>query len=310
MKKIIQKIIPSLNRRYRVELIDDLTLSSSKQYSFRPLFWILGIVGLFLGIIIGTAATIWYTPAIRSKIPGYTNPQNERMLITMQSQIENLQKENKQKDAYISSVQTALSTGTAITPSTEVKEAATKEITSTEKNQAKIEEKEKEKISKSESEKKVVDNQKTQPILVQPTPGEPAIKQSTKISLGIKTVMRPVTGYIREGFSPSKGHYGIDVVTNENETVLAATEGFVQIAEYTETDGYMIVIASPKGVNTVYKHCSRLLKKKGSYVQACEPIAVVGNTGENSSGPHLHFEMWSNGEPLNPKDYVFGFKSK
>jgi murein DD-endopeptidase MepM/ murein hydrolase activator NlpD len=310
MKKFIQKTFSHLKKRYRVELIDEETLSSSKRYYMRPLVWTVGVATLLVGLIVGTASTIWYTPSIRQQIPGYSNPDNEQKLLTMQSEISNLEKELSQKDNFIQGMQKALDEAP---PSSTEENVSVKEIkeakSSTEEKRPTPASASKEKDAQAKTDKeknnKIV-NTPAAPIPAQPSPGDlPAAKPSSKVALAVKTILRPVIGYVREGFSAAKGHYGIDIITNANETVLAATEGFVQLSEYTEADGYIIAISNPSGLTTIYKHNSQLLKRKGNYVHAGEPIAVVGNTGENSTGPHLHFEIWHNGEPLNPRDYVF-----
>ena len=277
-----------------MEFIDEETLSSSKQFAFRPILWVFSVAFLLLSIVLGTASTIWYTPSIREKIPGYTNPDNEKYLKSMRSQIENLESEVKNKDEFIKSMQNVL--GNKETFPQNTKEETQKTIEPVKEPNKKA----------SASNDKKGKAQEVVPQIAQPITGDApsVVKKSAKVELKIKTILRPVVGYVRENFSPSKGHYGIDIATSEVETVLAATDGYVQISDYTEADGYMIAITNSSGVTTIYKHNSRLLKKKGSYVHTGEPIAMVGNTGENSTGHHLHFEMWYNGEPLNPRDYV------
>lgn len=307
MKKIVQKILHPLSRQYRVEFIDAETLSSPRQYRIRPIIWIVSAVLLIFGAIVGTGSLIWYTPAIRQQIPGYTNPENERKLMYMQSALDTLKKEIQRRDEFIVSLQRSLKLDEPIpsltaptnnSPKQELKGANASTTKSTDNKGQKNAEPVK---VMPQNDAAVASND----IKPQPSPGDAAVgKAAQKMSLAIKTILRPVIGYIRDGFSPAKGHYGIDVVTNENETVLAATEGYVIFSEYTEADGHVIAVSNPTGVVTFYKHNSRLLKKKGSYVHAGEPIAVVGNTGENTTGPHLHFEMWYNGEPLNPRDYI------
>ena len=303
----MQKFLHPLSRQYRVEFIDAETLSSPRQYRIRPIIWMASAVLLVLGAIAGTGSLIWYTPAIRQQIPGYTNPENEKKLMYMQSALDTLKKEIQRRDEFIVSLQRSLKLDepipSIIAPSNNTfpVKGSTTATTKTPTKPAKTPEtKEPEKVMP-QNDATVASND----IKPQPSPGDAAVGKTTqKMSLAIKTILRPVIGYIRDGFSPAKGHYGIDVVTNENETVLAATEGYVIFSEYTEADGHVIAVSNPTGVVTFYKHNSRLLKKKGSYVHAGEPIAVVGNTGENTTGPHLHFEMWYNGEPLNPRDYI------
>lgn len=115
---------------------------------------------------------------------------------------------------------------------------------------------------------------------------------------------RPVNGYISRGFSPDNGHMGIDFVIKTGTPVYSAAAGYVIFADFTVNDGYMIMIAHSDGYITVYKHCSVLLKKSRDIVAEGEIIALSGNTGELSTGPHLHFEIWKNGKPIDPQNLL------
>lgn len=119
----------------------------------------------------------------------------------------------------------------------------------------------------------------------------------------IKFFGSPVLGVISQEFNASK-HPGIDVVTTKNETVKACLGGTVIYSGYTRKDGHILIVAHPGDYVSVYKHNKTLLKKVGRKVQLGDPIAVVGNTGENTDGPHLHFELWYRQTPVNPKKYM------
>jgi murein DD-endopeptidase MepM/ murein hydrolase activator NlpD len=119
----------------------------------------------------------------------------------------------------------------------------------------------------------------------------------------IKFFGSPVLGVISQDFAATN-HPGIDVVTPKNETVKACLGGTVIYAGYSRRDGHILLIAHPGDYVSVYKHNKTLLKKAGQKVQLGDPIAVVGNTGENTDGPHLHFELWYQQAPVNPKKYM------
>ncbi len=112
--------------------------------------------------------------------------------------------------------------------------------------------------------------------------------------------MMPVNGFISRGFDPETGHMGIDIVVKTGTPVYAAASGYVIFADYTVRDGYMMIIGHSDGYITVYKHCSELLKKSRDVVLEGQIIALSGNTGKITTGPHLHFEIWKNGKPINP----------
>lgn len=114
----------------------------------------------------------------------------------------------------------------------------------------------------------------------------------------------PVKGIITNSFNAAEEHFGVDVVARENETIKCALEGTVIMAEWTTESGYVMHIQHSNSLVSVYKHNSALLKKEGQTVKSGEAIAIIGNTGELSKGPHLHFELWHNGSPVNPQDYI------
>ena len=115
---------------------------------------------------------------------------------------------------------------------------------------------------------------------------------------------RPTRGMISSGFDANQKHYGIDIAASPNESVLSTLDGTVILATYTADTGYVIQVQHNQNLVSVYKHCGSLLKKVGDTVKAGEAIALVGNTGEKTTGPHLHFEIWNRGRALDPSKYI------
>jgi len=116
--------------------------------------------------------------------------------------------------------------------------------------------------------------------------------------------LQPLKGTVTNRFNIKKEHFGIDVVAPKNEAIKATLDGTVIFAEWTVETGYVIQLQHADNIVSIYKHNSVLHKKVGNHVNAGEVIAIVGNTGELSTGPHLHFELWYNGIPINPEDYM------
>lgn len=114
----------------------------------------------------------------------------------------------------------------------------------------------------------------------------------------------PVEGIVTRCFDEKSGHYGTDLVAKANAKVAAVLDGVVIFTDWTVKTGYVIQVQHANNLVSVYKHNSTLLKKQGDYVRAGEMIAVVGNTGEETTGPHLHFELWRAGNPLNPEQFI------
>lgn len=114
----------------------------------------------------------------------------------------------------------------------------------------------------------------------------------------------PLKGEISSPFDLKTDHVGIDVVTKENEAVKSTLDGTVVIATWTYDAGYVIAVQHTSNLMSFYKHNSVLLKKQGDVVKAGEVLAIVGNSGELTTGPHLHFELWLSGRPVNPLEYI------
>jgi len=114
----------------------------------------------------------------------------------------------------------------------------------------------------------------------------------------------PVKGTISEGFNVKLKHYAVDVVTKKDAPVKATADGTVIFSEWTAETGYVIIIEHANNLISAYKHNSVLSKSQGEVVKAGEVIAKAGNTGEFSTGPHLHFELWSDGYPIDPIDFI------
>ncbi len=119
----------------------------------------------------------------------------------------------------------------------------------------------------------------------------------------------PTTGYLTRGFEPDKGHIGIDIAGKAGVTVTAAADGYVVYAGWTQLDGNMLILSHAGGFLTFYKHNQSLARAAGMYVKRGDPIATLGNTGETSQGPHLHFEIWKDGSPRDPSVYLLNAAS-
>ncbi|MEQ8238819.1 MAG: M23 family metallopeptidase [Cyclobacteriaceae bacterium] len=111
-------------------------------------------------------------------------------------------------------------------------------------------------------------------------------------------------GIITDHFNPKADHFGVDIVAKENEPVKSISEGMVIFSSWTMDSGYVIGIQHKGNLISVYKHNSELLKNVGNFVSGGEVIAIIGNTGELTSGPHLHVELWHNGNAVNPMEYI------
>ena len=131
------------------------------------------------------------------------------------------------------------------------------------------------------------------------------VTSATMVSiLQSRNLFRPTTGMVSEPYNTQKRHYGVDIVANPNESVVAVTDGTVLMSNYTAEDGYMICVYHTGDMISVYKQCSSLLKKVGDKVRAGDVIALVGTVNSTYSNPHLHFELWYEGQSLDPQKYI------
>ena len=116
--------------------------------------------------------------------------------------------------------------------------------------------------------------------------------------------LAPIKGMVSDTFAPTRAHYGTDIVAPKGSIIRATQGGTVLVATWSADTGHMLAIQHANNVVSFYKHNASLLKKTGDMVGAGEGIAIIGNTGEMTEGPHLHFELWFNGQAINPERYI------
>jgi murein DD-endopeptidase MepM/ murein hydrolase activator NlpD len=114
----------------------------------------------------------------------------------------------------------------------------------------------------------------------------------------------PITGLISRKYNLKENHFGVDVVSKRNEPVMSVASGTVILSSWTQDSGYVIAIQHNSDLISIYKHNAELLKKTSNFVNGGEVIAIIGNTGELTDGPHLHFELWYKGNTVDPEDFV------
>lgn len=150
-------------------------------------------------------------------------------------------------------------------------------------------------------------------MLYEPIDNSAEAQQITKTSAQSRVIadnpqsawyITPVRGKVINGYNLGAKHCGIDVAGEKNAVIQSIADGVVIISQWTLEGGYVVAIQHSNNVISVYKHNAALLRQEGSRVEAGEEIAIIGNTGENSSGPHLHFELWIDGAPVNPTSYI------
>lgn len=117
-------------------------------------------------------------------------------------------------------------------------------------------------------------------------------------------LMMPAEGFVSQLFDPARGHYGMDVAARRGTPVIAPADGYVVFAGWTYEDGNVLIVAHGGGYMTVFKHNQSLLRSAQEYVRRGEALALLGSSGRTSQGPHLHFEVWRDGIPRDPRVYL------
>ena len=128
--------------------------------------------------------------------------------------------------------------------------------------------------------------------------------KNKRIDLGNLFFFTPINGIVINSFNSKENHFGIDIVSEEREPIKSIFDGVIVISHWTSETGYVIGVQHVNGFFSLYKHNSTLYKKVGEYVKSGEVIAVIGDSGKLSTGPHLHFELWYEGSPVNPEEYI------
>jgi murein DD-endopeptidase MepM/ murein hydrolase activator NlpD len=122
--------------------------------------------------------------------------------------------------------------------------------------------------------------------------------------IGIPQLISPLEGIITSDFDKATNHYAVDIAAAANTPVKSCYEGTIVFADWTSETGNIIIVQHENNLLSAYKHNSALLKEVGEFVRSGEAIAIIGNSGENSTGPHLHFELWYEGAPIDPQNFI------
>ena len=271
--------------KYRLVIFNDNTFEEIGYLRLTRLN-VISISGtILILLIILTYTAIAYTP-IRERIPGYPDTEMRNNIIYNALRLDSLDTEIKFRDQYFNTLSQIIAGG----------------VPSDFLNQKGINESN---ISGIQFKRSPTDSILRSEIELSDKIGIPADRiKKESVKLERIYFFTPVKGLVTNSFNPLTNHFGIDIVAKPNEVVKATLDGTVIMAAWTLETGHVIQIQHDKNLVSIYKHNAELLKKMGSTVKAGEAIAIVGNSGELTTGPHLHFELWQNGIALNPEEYI------
>lgn len=274
-----------LKHKFRVTVVNDTMYEEIFHIRISLLHVIVGLGFLALLLVLITSYLIAFT-SIKEWIPGYPDGNVRSEIIANALRLDSIEAELDKRDNFIRSLQVMIGGGEYGTAADTVDSA-------------------------------VGTTTHFDTIIMQITEEELAFRTEIEneerfsLGLGIKPTNKeyyhfypPVSGYVINSFNEKEHHYGIDVVTKKDAQVMAVLDGVVIFTDWTINTGHVVAIQHANNLMSIYKHNSVLLCKQGDYIRTGQVIANVGNSGHETTGPHLHFEMWRAGTPLNPEDFI------
>jgi len=277
-------LLQRLKNKYRLIIYNDDTFEE---------IWFMRLSRLNVLAVFGTGAIILialvslliaYTP-IREFIPGYPEGDMRRTMVQNYARLDSLEKELQLRGQYIDNIATIMAGGVP-------EDQAVSQDTAVSNANVQFEK------SKSDSIlRKQIEQEEKYTLSVNYE--KPRGRDLSQIHF-----FSPVKGLVTNSFNAKENHFGTDIVAGDNNVVVSALKGTVTMANWTLKTGWVIQIQHENNLLTVYKHNAELLKQVGDHVEAGEAVAIIGNSGELTTGPHLHFELWRNGTPLDPEQYI------
>lgn len=278
-----KKITKKLLNKYRLVILNEDTFEERISFKLNRLNVFVMVTITSIVLIAGTTFLIAFTP-LREYIPGYSSTSLNLRATRLAATTDSLESVIAINQEYYKSIRKVL-TGDVKTVEFDVDSA--------------------------------IQSQKISPEEVDLNPSEEDMQLREEVSKEDKyslfeseksdsdfSLFPPVKGNITSSYNVDEKHYGIDIAVPKDTPVKAASSGIVIFSEWTAETGHVIILEHNNNLITVYKHNSSLSKQQGEQVQAGEVIATAGSTGELSTGPHLHFELWRDGYPTDPTNFI------
>lgn len=282
-----EKKVSTWRDKYRLSIYKDKTFE--EVWSFRMTKYNGFLLGIFtLLFIVGVTSVLIFFTNIREFIPGYPDGNMRRNIIMNAILLDSLQYELDLRDKYFENLQDMIAgrePRDVLSVQNSTGDYASIEFSSSPEDSLL-----REQIEREEQYNLTVGNNQ---------------QQSEITNLSRIHFFPPVKGLISGSFDPSRNHFGTDIVSQPKAVVSSVLDGTVIFAGWTMETGYVLQIQHKNNLISVYKHNSSLFKQAGDPVKVGEEIAIIGNSGElYTSGPHLHFELWYNGNPIDAEQYI------
>ena len=269
------------NKFFRFAIINDNSLEEifNIKFSRASLLWLTSAVLLAVSVVF--VLLLGYTP-LRNLIPGKSKTHVQNELITMIQKADSLEKSLGNYSLYTKNLKKVLSDSVSLDSVKDLFEEGF--------------------IVKGVDFKPSVEDS----ILRAEVEAEESISLNSNLKEKKLSgfFIKPVDGLITEEFNKKIGHFGVDVVSKKGAFVSSIDDGMVLFSSWTHEFGYVLIIKHQNSFISFYKHNSEVFKSKGDYVKSGETIAIIGNSGKYSTGPHLHFELWKGSSPVNPMNYI------
>ena len=272
-----------LKYKYKLSVINETSYEEVFNFRLSQLHVLTALSVLAVILVVLTILLIAFTD-LREFIPGYPDGNMRQMIAQNALRVDSLENELLKRDRFFKSIRLVLNGGDT-TSLERSREDTARYRNDTIRFQ----------ISEQENEFRAAIEE----------------RERFNLSLGMKEqnhdyyhFFPPVEGIVTQSFDEKNRHYGTDIVAKANAKVAAVLDGVVIFTDWTVKTGYVIQVQHTNDLISVYKHNSILLKKQGDYVRAGEVLGVVGNTGEESSGPHLHFDLWRAGNTITNQNFI------
>lgn len=273
-----------LRSKFRLILLNDTTFGEKFSIRLTPITLIIGISAITIVMTTLVISLVAFTP-LREYIPGYGDVTERKQILKLNLKADSLEQILETRDVYMNSVLDVLNEKVE-TKSEKPKKDTTGKFA---------------KVNTNPSETDLefrTDYEKSKGSSVA------SVARLKPSGLSELVFFTPVKGLITTSFDLAEQHYGVDIVTKADESIKSTLDGTIIFTGFSAEDGNIIHVQHNNNLISIYKHCSDLLKQTGERVRSGEAISVVGDSGEKSNGPHLHFELWYNGAPINPQEFV------